>query len=151
MMYMKEFFIVMTLYLCMVIHEYADIVGIGDDTVRDVGAGPLAVNVDARAAERGVGEVTVVHGGLAPRWDVEAVQALPSKLGRWSIKLCERERHINNACDLMGTLTESVFINIPLRREHNRNYLSLQRMRGQPLYNGSNGRSQCVLCSEVPL
>lgn len=71
----------------MIVHEYAHIVGIGDHAVRDVRPRPLPVHVDARPAQGGVGEVAVMHGGLAAGGNVQAVQPLPGKLGGGGVKL----------------------------------------------------------------
>ena len=71
----------MPTHLSMVVDKYANIVSIGDDTVRDVRPRLLAVHVDAGAAEGGVGEVTMVDGGFAVGGDVDAVQPLSGKFG----------------------------------------------------------------------
>lgn len=56
----KEFL----LYLCMIIHKYSDIVGLGYLRVRDEWFSSLSVNVDTRSAKRGVSEVTMMNTRL---------------------------------------------------------------------------------------
>lgn len=73
----------------MVVHKHTNVVGIGNDTVRETRVGAPPTNVDTGAAEGGVGEVTVVDERSAVLGNPNAVLSDVWRVF-WSVKL-----HIN--------------------------------------------------------
>ena len=75
----------------MVVDEHPDVVGVGDGAVHHARSGPRPVHVDARSAERGVGEVAVVDGRTGSAGHLDTVLPQTGVVLR-SVKLIIREK-----------------------------------------------------------
>ena len=78
--------------MCMVVHKYSYIIGVGNGTVSHTRPGPCSVDEDTRSTERRVSEVTVVDGWMGTARHLDTVLA-ETGVVVGGIKLIIREKY----------------------------------------------------------